>query len=160
MLSNKSFGIAGAAMLGTVALMGTNAANAAINLDDTAENEMKAAVTFAMETVTEEVKSDLAGTYYKVAGRAEAATVRDVSVLDVVSKVGVGAAQGETLVVTYELSGMVFGEALVSTYLGLRSTATAEDNQLGTGEVVLVTGGGSGESTATFHVSELTASSN
>ena len=33
MLSNKSMGIAGVAMLGTVAILGTNAANAALDLD-------------------------------------------------------------------------------------------------------------------------------
>ena len=49
MLSNKFGGIAGAAMLGTAALLGTNAANAVIDLEATTKDEP--VVTFAMENL-------------------------------------------------------------------------------------------------------------
>ena len=156
MLSKKSFGIAGAAMLGTVALLGTNAANAAINLDASAETEMKAAVTFAMETITAEVESDMAGTFYQVRGRA--VDNEGDSQLDVESASGVGAAQDETLIIEYTLDGMVFGDALSDGSIELR--ARDEDGDLidtdqlmQAGERVLRRGGGVGESTAVFHIS-------
>ena len=66
MLSNKSFGIAGAAMLGTVALLGTNAAYAVINLDEMDKSDP--AVTYAMETITASVEGEDGGTYYTVDG--------------------------------------------------------------------------------------------
>ena len=113
MLSKKSFGIAGAAMLGTVALLGTNAANAVINLDG--EEADARTATFAQETVTEAVDEGMM--YYKVTDHVENGT--DETALDVMSEGGVGAAQDETLVVTYTLEGMVFGADLTSASLSI-----------------------------------------
>ena len=67
MLSNKPIGIAGAAILGTVALLGTNAANAVINLDETATMKSSAAVIYAKETILESHQVDET-TYYVVDG--------------------------------------------------------------------------------------------
>ena len=138
MLSKKSFGIAGAAMLGTVALLGTNAANAAMNLDD---DEM-ATVTYAQETVTEAVDDDMM--YYKV---SDTDNGTDSNALDVMSAIGVGAAQDETLIVTYTLTGMVFGADLMSDFL------TLGDDKITAGERVLTTGGMAEDTEAVFHIS-------
>ena len=64
MSSRKPFGVVGAAMLGIVALLGTNAANAVLNLDtDTG------GVTYAKETLTVTGSVTVAGeTYYMVSG--------------------------------------------------------------------------------------------
>ena len=113
MLSKKSFGIAGAAMLGTVALLGTNAANAVIDLDD----EDDATVTFAQETVTETVGTG--GMYYMVSDTAGAD-----GALNVQNQAGLGATQDTELVVTYMLEGMVFGIALTDESIGLLDATT------------------------------------
>ena len=118
MLSKKSFGIAGAAMLGSVALMGTNAANAAIDLD--AEDKSEAAVIFALETVTDMVPED--GMYYKVTA---ATTGGDDGSLDIEGKIGVGVVQDGTLIITFDLTGMVFGNKLSASSL----TFQAPDGQ-------------------------------
>ena len=63
MLSNKSWGIAGAAMLGTAALLGANAANAVITIDN---GRVGGSVSYAKETLvtlTAELKDDLEGYY-------------------------------------------------------------------------------------------------
>lgn len=139
MLSKKSFGIAGAAMLGTVALLGTNAANAAMNLD--ADEADGYTATFAQETVTE--ATDDAMMYYKV---SDTDGGDDSAALDVMSAVGVGAAQDETLIVTYTLTGMVFGADLMSDSLTL-------GDKIGEGERVLTTGGMADDTEAVFHMS-------
>ena len=48
MYIRNSFGAAGTAMLGIMALLGTNAANAVIDLDD----DSTGGVTYAQETIT------------------------------------------------------------------------------------------------------------
>ena len=156
MLSKRSFGIAGAAMLGTVALLGTNAANAAIMLDEDAD-----AVVYAIETVSDTVDDD--DMYYTVrsfedGGSADPQSAGDP--LDIRGVGGVGAAQDESLVVTFTLSGMVFGEALTSGSLGVHprtvaqdGTVTLEASQLVDGEVVLRTGGEAGGTSAVFGIS-------
>ena len=99
MLSNKSFVIAGVAMLGTAALLGTNAANALIDLDATTKSTV---ATYAKETlVTAVTASDEADTtkYYKVDGGG--------SLLNVKGEVGVGGTVGSVLIVQYTFSGMV-----------------------------------------------------
>ena len=58
MHSNK-FGIAGAAMLGTVALLGTNAANAVIGVD--ADGGVTGPVTYAQETLLKQTEDKLEG---------------------------------------------------------------------------------------------------
>ena len=152
MLSKKSFGIAGAAMLGTVALLGTNAANAAINLDGDADD---ATVTFAQETVIGMVGED--GNYYEVNGGSD--TDNTGTTLDVRNAIGLGATQDTEMVVTYMLQGMVFGTALASDSIALHpatdtSFNTGDDKLTGaTGQRALISGGGEGDMEAVFHVS-------
>ena len=147
MLSKKSFGIAGAAMLGSVALLGTNAANAAINLYADAEDKEDAAATYAVETVTEEVESDLSGTYYMVSGAAA------TNPLDIRAESGVGAAQDETVIIEINVTGMVFGAALTDDSLRLYEDAEGTTDQLDGPERVLRRGGGEGEAMAIYHIS-------
>ena len=101
MLSNKSLGIAGAAMLGTAALLGTNAANAIINLDLT--DKSKAAATYASETLT--LHSD---GYYVLSGNT---AIDDTAALDVTGKINLAGTDGSTLVVRFDFDGMVLSEA-------------------------------------------------
>ena len=94
MLSNKSGAIAGAAMLGTAALLGTNAAYAIkINgIDDPA--------TYAMETVEDTDAIDNDGTkYYHL--------LKDHTLR---APMGVGARAGDDWTVTFKLGGMVLSE--------------------------------------------------
>ena len=102
MLSNKFGGIAGAAMLGTAALLGTNAANAVIDLE--AETKDDPVVTFAMETL--EATADDDDMYYVVVGGSGDAS------LDVQTVLGVAGAGGanDDLIVTFNLDGMIFTE--------------------------------------------------
>ena len=81
----NSFGAAGAAMLGIMALLMSSGANAVIDLDATATNKSMPSVTYAKETVTTLVPGVDGAMYYKVSG----GDVRDRA-LNVVSKVGVG----------------------------------------------------------------------
>ena len=153
MLSKKSFEIAGAAMLGTVALLGTNAANAAINLDD----EKMTAVTFAQETVTGMVGDD--GNYYEVNGGSDDDNTG--TTLDVRGAIGIGATQDTEMVVTYTLQRMVFGTALTSDSIELHAADAnqpdgfaTEDILMGdTGQRALISGGAVGDMEAVFHVS-------
>ncbi len=103
MHSKKSFGIAGVAMLGTVALLGTSAANAVVDLSGDGDD-----IIFAMETVTETVDEDRM--YHKVNGASGTGTA--VGLLDIVGVAGVGASAATDLIVTFTLDGMVFGETL------------------------------------------------
>ena len=160
MLSKKSFGIAGAAMLGTVALLGTNAANAAIMLDEDADP-----VVYATETVAATV--DDGDMYYTVASHDGTESPNPAGdALDIRGVGGVGAAQDESLVVTFTLSGMVFGHTLLNGSLEIfsRTVDANGDETLGTttevgesgtgdGEVVLRTGGEEGGMSAVFGVS-------
>jgi hypothetical protein len=98
MLSKKSFGIAGAAMLGTVALLGTNAAYAVIDLD--ADDQSDPAATYAMETITAAVEGADGAMYYTLDGGDNA--------LDVQGEVGVGGTSGSVLILEYVFDGMVF----------------------------------------------------
>ena len=102
MLSNKPLGIAGAAMLGTVVLLGTNAANAVINLDASAADKANAVATYAKETLVTAVDGEDGMTYYMVDGAADT--------LEVQGMVGVGGTSGSVLILEYVLDGMVFTE--------------------------------------------------
>ena len=64
MLSRKPLGVVGAAMLGIMALLGTNAANAVIDLD----GDDTDGVTFAQETITSSLQGKDGTTYYVVDG--------------------------------------------------------------------------------------------
>ena len=64
MLSRKPLRLFGAAILGIMALLGTNAANALIDLDGDDTN----GVTFAQETITSSLTGKDGATYYVVDG--------------------------------------------------------------------------------------------
>ena len=98
MLSKIPLRIAGAAMLGTVALLGTNAANAGIDLD--ADSKRDAVVTYAMETVTESVTGEDGGMYYMVSNAENS--------MDTYGEVGVGGVSGTVRTINFTLNGMVF----------------------------------------------------
>ena len=100
MLSNKLGAIAGAAMLGTAALLGTNAANGVINLSAEAAMKVNAAETFAKETLKAKVDDD--SVYYVIDGGNDA--------LDVTAELGLagGGDDDDDLIITVKLDGMVF----------------------------------------------------
>ena len=64
MLSRKPLGVIGAAMLGIMALLMTNAANAVIGLD----GDDTGGVIFAQETITSSLEGRDGTTYYVVKG--------------------------------------------------------------------------------------------
>ena len=149
MLSKKFIGIAGAAMLGTVALLGTNAANAAIDLD--AEEADDRTATFAQETVTAATDDDMM--YYMVSDTADN---DDSEVLEVMAEIGLGAAQDESLTITFNLTDMKFGADIVSaslTLMGARNGGAVEDQLRVAGERVLTSGGMEDDSEAVFRIS-------
>ena len=96
MLSNKFGGIAGAAMLGTAALLGTNAANALIDLDGTDQT-----VTFSKETLTATVDDPDYSSYYVVRGG-------NGGQLDVTAFARIEGDGSNRLVLTYTLENMIF----------------------------------------------------
>ena len=97
MLSNKPRGIAVATMLGTVALFGTSATNAAIDLDNPAANS----VTYAKETLLTAGALSVGGeSYYLIDGGTDS--------LEVSGKVGKGISGTTRLILTYTLSGLSF----------------------------------------------------
>ena len=99
MLSNKTWRIAGAAMLGTAVLLGTNAANARIDLD--AEDESKPAVTYAKELLSKASVVEAGGKmYYGVTDSALAVT----------SALGFGTTGDKSVSVTYTFTGAVFSK--------------------------------------------------
>ena len=131
MLSNKSMGIAGVAMLGTVAILGTNAANAALDLD--AAGTMASptnALVYAKETLTDKFKGTEDANedmdYYTLedAGNFHTVTFEAgiVSVLD------------ETTILVITLEGLVFDA----------------DTPAEPGGWTRRTGGARGETSATF----------
>ena len=131
MLSRRPLGVFSAAMLGIVALLGTNAANAVIFLD----GEDMGGVTYAQETITEALQGRDGGTYYVVDGGDEA--------LDVTAALGFGTLQTASLVVRYDFTGMILtaGSLPVLTVAGttavtLRQGGKAKDSYV----VYLVTG--------------------
>ena len=144
MLSKIPFRIAGAAMLGTVALLGTNAANAAINLD--ADSKRDAAVTYAMETVTESVTGKDGRTYYMVSNAANS--------MDVSGMVGVGAVSGSVRTMTFTLHDMVFTSTSAPTVVIGASTAVVTDGACQTGGTAASRreGGQAGDNSVSFLV--------
>ena len=145
MHSKKSFGIAGVAMLGTVALLGTSAANAVVDLSGDGDD-----IIFAMESVTETVDED--GMYHKVTGTTGSANSTAVDLLDIVGATGVGTTAGVDLIVTYTLNGMVFGETLDDASIELYAV-DADGNRTGSTEVDSASrskGGNAGDSEVVF----------
>ena len=99
MLSNKTWGIAGAAMLGTAVLLGTNAANARIDLD--ADDESKPAATYAKELL-----SKASGRVVEAGGKMYY-VVTDAD-LNVSSALGFGTTGDKSVSVEYTFTGAVF----------------------------------------------------
>ena len=133
MLSNKFGGIAGAAMLGTAALLGTNAAYAVIDLSAEAADKVNPAVTYAKETLKDKVGDD--SMYYVINGGA--------AVLDVTAELGLaGGGDGDDdLIIKVELDGMVF----TADSLGETALSVAGGDSVGESA-----GGGKEEASATF----------
>ena len=85
MLSRKPLGIVSVAILGIMALLGTNAANAVISLD----GDDMGGVTFAQETITSSLEGRDGATYYVVDG--------GVDELDVTAELGFGTTRAHPL---------------------------------------------------------------
>ena len=152
MRSNKSWRIAGAAMVGAVALLGTSAANAAINLEDDAKDDP--AVTYAMETLAAKVGED--DMYYGISGAN--------GVLNVTTVLGVAGAGGsnDDLIVTFNLDGMIFTDDSAVTLSAedqVTFGAAASGGDEGSTLVVFTAKRGNGsvdaETTVTLNVAQL-----
>ena len=130
MYIRNSFGAAGKAMLGIMALLVTNAANAVISLD----GDDLGGVTYAQETITSSLEGRDGATYYVVDGGEER--------LDVTAMLGFGTVGGASLVVRYDFTGMILtsdSAPLLSAPEGtptLRQGGKAKDDYV----VFLVTG--------------------
>ena len=119
MLSNGSLRIAGVAMLGTAALLGTNAANAVLNLDTDED-----AAIYARETLVTEVEGKDGNTYYEV--------IDSAANHNVTAALGLEKDSDDTLVITYQLTNMVFGENLTDDSLtGVAGTSLASKGKMG-----------------------------
>ena len=133
MLSNKFGVIAGVAMLGTAALLGTNAANAEINLSVEAAMKVNPAVTYAKETLKAKVDDD--SMYYVIDGGDDA--------LDVTANLGLAAGGDATndLIIMVELEGMVFtADSLDGASLTVEGESAVSESA----------GGDKGDTSATF----------
>ena len=136
MLSKTSLRIAGAAMLGTAALLGTNAANAQ-DLDmDTG------GVTYARETVLTTGSLEADGAKYYLLGQT---TAHDIMFT---AEVGVGAGAGDRTLIEYELSGAVWAEPLTNASLTVAGTDVADEN------IRLIGDGAQKGTTALFSITE------
>ena len=98
MLSRKPLGVIGAAILGLMALLGTNVANAVIDLDGVDAG----AVVYVQETITKTLQGRDGATYYVVDGGDEN--------LDVTAALGFGTLASASLVVRYDFTGMILTE--------------------------------------------------
>ena len=129
MLSKTPFRIAGAAMLGTVALLGTNAANAQIDLD--AADKTNPAMTYAKETLVDAVDNADYSMYYTVAHPKNSIS----------GKIGLGGETDNSLLITFTLDGMVFtGDAALA--------ITSTDNAVK--DASIATGGEKGDISVVF----------
>ena len=116
MLSNKSWGIAGAAMLGTAALLGTNAANAVITVDT--NGKVQGGVSYAQETLATlaaALEDDLEGHYVL----EEEGSNHDVAVA------GVSYNMTDSMRVDIELTNMKLGEDIVRSRCNIDSKMVA-----------------------------------
>ena len=117
MFRNKLLGITAAATLGSAAMLGTTTANAAIDVDLPADEVMK--VTYAKETLTDAADAmiEVNGTkYYLVETGGENA-------LDIRVRMDYAATGQESIYLRFDLSGMVFGEAVTGYDLGRMTLA-------------------------------------
>ena len=102
MLSKTPFRIAGAAMLGTVVFLGTNAANAEIDrLDD-----RTTAVTYAKETLTSTVDEEDNRSYYVVVAESDD-DGRDTDALNLAAEQGCWRQENGNKMVVTDRSGRV-----------------------------------------------------
>ena len=105
MLSNKSIGIAGVAMLGTIAMLGTTTAHAKFDLDAVKETT----VYYGQETLT--VRRKVGGTQYYTVDtdmKKEDPILEDSGhLLYVVGKLGINAGT-DVVTVRYDLTNMIF----------------------------------------------------
>ena len=139
MLSNKTWGIAGAAMLGTAVLLGTNAANARINLD--ADDESKP-VTYAKELL-----SKASGQVVEAGGQMYY-VVTDGD-LNVRSALGFGTTGDKSVSVTYTFTGAVFATQVQDDDI---SAVTMADGPITLGSGRVGEMGAKGESVVEFVV--------
>ena len=138
MLSKTPFRIAGAAILGTVALLGTNAANAQISVD--ADGKVMGAVSYARETLATHETDDLDG-YYML---TEDSNVHNVALG------GLQFQDTDEFALTVTLENMAFGAALANSVLAIAGGGSVQTPRLGMGGV--------GESMAMFSFSTNAAS--
>ena len=150
MLSNKFGVIAGAAMLGTAALLGTNAANALIDLN--APNKDAAAHTYAQETITATVVGDDGMIYYKLSGGDTSTTLRP---LNVQGEVGVGGTTGSILIIEFVFHGMVFTEDSDPTLM-IGADNCGSGSGVGGNPATERGGGDEGENTVSFIYTRMT----
>ena len=133
MLSRNTLGVAGAAILGSVALLATNTASAAIDIDK------ETGVMVAKETLLDNAFTTPSGTTTKYYNLEESSTTGGE--YDLMVKQGIGFGGEATLHLRIELMNMVFNSA----------SAIAITNA-GDGEVAPTGGGVSGDSYATFSI--------
>ena len=116
MLSKTSLRIAGAAMLGTAALLGTNAANAQ-NLDTD-----EGGIAYARETVQTDGSLEADGAKYYLLGQT---TSHDQMFA---AMVGVGAGASDRTLIEYELRGAVWAAPLTNESLTVGGNAVEDAN--------------------------------
>ena len=97
MLSRKTLGVAGAAMLGAIAFLGTNVASAVINLEDGMGK-----VKYAKETLTTAGEFTMDGVKYYTVDNAT------TDMLDMSGKVGFNPSASVPVYVRFDLMNMVF----------------------------------------------------
>ena len=107
MLSRKSLGVAGAALLGTVALMGTNPANAKIIVGGTGTHGDVKIAREALTDTTATTNTVDSVKYYYVADANE--------ILDVQATTGLAASGSLTVYLRFNLENMIFGAAISGT---------------------------------------------
>ena len=130
MLSRKTLGVAGAAILGSMALLATNTASAAIDLD-----KGTGGVKVAKETLLDTATTTPTGTTTKYYDLVEG-TAAD-GAYDLTMKQGIVIPEGATLYLRIELMNMVFND----------TTATIAPDNAGTGTASLLSGATDGGNT-------------
>ena len=137
MLSRKILGFAGAAILGSAALLVTNVASAAIDIDK------GAGVKVAKETLLDNATTTPSGTTTKYYKLTEMTTTDGMGEYDLMVKQGIAFGSG-TLFLRIELMNMVFNDDTTPI------TAANGNDQSST--PALISGGGDGESNVVFSI--------
>ena len=132
MLSRKTLGVAGAAILGSMALLATNTASAVINIDT------GTGVKVAKETLLDSAVTTPTGTTTKYYNLVESSTPGGE--FDIVMKQGIALGAGATLYLRVELMNMLFNS-------GSPLTAGSSNGNV---NLALTSGGGAGESSVVF----------